>query len=290
MPRINTILTVFIFWLTIAVVPCATAAASSMDTLPRANPVPGGIAVVPLGLAADTPAPEVHLGKSRIMVVKHEGQWHAVAGLPLSLNPGQHPLKIRHQGKVFAESIRVADKKYRTQHLNVDKKHVDLSKEDLARYHREKKVITGAFTTWTDTRTVPGRFQAPTEGPMSDSFGSRRIFNNKPRRPHSGMDIAAPVGTPIIAPAPGTVVATGDFFFNGNTVFLDHGHGLISMYCHMNEIKVKNGDVVATGDLLGTVGKTGRVTGAHLHWTMSLNNARVDPALFLPQEILTGRK
>jgi murein DD-endopeptidase MepM/ murein hydrolase activator NlpD len=158
---------------------------------------------------------------------------------------------------------------------------VEPEKRDLERITREQRRIGAALGKWTDTTPATLRFMLPVEGPMSSPFGLRRFFNEKPRKPHSGLDLAAPEGVPVRAPAAGVISDTGDFFFNGNTVFIDHGQGLVTLYCHLSRIDVKAGQTVAAGETIGAVGKTGRVTGAHLHWSVSLNDARVDPMLFL---------
>ncbi|UCH52509.1 MAG: M23 family metallopeptidase, partial [Pseudomonadota bacterium] len=151
------------------------------------------------------------------------------------------------------------------------------------RIEQDRIVIGRAFASWEDRDVETLRFSPPANGRLSSAFGLRRVFNGQPRAPHSGLDIAAPQGTPVHAPADGVVIETGNYFFNGNTVFLDHGQGLISMFNHLHTIDVGPGTPVARGAQLGTIGVTGRVTGAHLHWTVSLNDTRVDPALFLAE-------
>ena len=251
--------------------------------LPRAEPVPGGVAVIALGEAAH--APRARYAGKRVLVTRDAGQWYAVVGLPLATAPGSHELEVERGGDGGRERIRfgVVDKTYETQRLVIkDQRKVEPNAEDMKRIRAESVRIKKALAQFTEQSEVTADFIWPAEGPTSSPFGLRRFFNDQPRNPHSGLDIAAPEGAEIRAPAPGLVIDTGDFFFNGNTVFVDHGQGLVTMYCHMSRIDVQPGDRVAAGDRLGAVGKTGRVTGAHLHWGVSLNNARVDPLLFLP--------
>ncbi|UCE88134.1 MAG: peptidoglycan DD-metalloendopeptidase family protein [Pseudomonadota bacterium] len=258
-------------------------AGAATATLPRADSVPGGIAIVPLPGATESP-PAVFYGKRRVLTRRNGAHWEAVVGVALSAKPGIHHVSYDNgDGHMQRQEFSVATREYETQHITIkDKRKVEPSAEDLQRIRREKKIITGALATWRDTPRVSLEFLQPLDGRLSSPFGLRRFFNGKPRNPHSGIDIAAPEGTPIVAPADGRILTTGDYFFNGNTLFIDHGQGLVTMYCHMSRIDVKDGQSVKRGAVVGAVGKTGRVTGPHLHWGVSLNNARVDPMLFLP--------
>ena len=175
---------------------------------------------------------------------------------------------------------------YREQRLTVkNQSHVTPDEEQLARIGRERKTIDAALINWRDLPIESVALVTPVPGPRSSSFGLRRFFNDQPRAPHKGMDIAATEGTVIQTPLDGVVTATGDFFFNGKTVIIDHGQGLITMYCHLSEIGVAEGGLVATGDTVGAVGSTGRVTGPHLHFGTYMNGTAVDPALLLSAEI-----
>ncbi|MDF2181476.1 peptidoglycan DD-metalloendopeptidase family protein [Neptuniibacter sp. CAU 1671] len=256
--------------------------------LPKESRVPGGVALLPLKGINTAHLPSTWYRSNRVMVIPSintefadQAKWVAVVGIPLSakITEQQH---VRSEGTSFYFSIQ--DKAYEAQYLTVpNKRHVDPNPEDVARWQRERTKMNKAFVAWSEPSQPVTTFGLPTQGPFSSAFGLKRFFNEQPRKPHSGLDIAAPQGTPITAPAAGIVVDTGEYFFNGNTVIIDHGFGLTTLYCHMSRIDVTEGDQLKPGDIIGAVGKTGRVTGAHLHWSVSLNNTRVDPTLFLSE-------
>ncbi|MCI0506792.1 MAG: peptidoglycan DD-metalloendopeptidase family protein [Gammaproteobacteria bacterium] len=262
--------------------------------LPKAAAVPGGIAIIPLGIESAS-APIVKYNDKRVMVApdpEQKNHWLAITGIPLSARKGKHQLVVETNPKQRIVSFEIKDKKYKTQHVTIkNKRQVNPTGEDLKRIAKEQEEIIASLAQWSESDTVNTAFVIPAKGRLSSPFGLRRYFNKEPRQPHSGIDIAAPEGTPIVAPADGTVITTGDYFFNGNTVFIDHGQGLVTMYCHMSKITVKTGDKVKQGEQIGAIGQTGRVTGPHLHWAVSINDARIDPGLFFDdlQKIANAR-
>ena len=246
---------------------------------PIESNVPGGVVIIPIKTENK---PEVFFYDKKVMVIGENKNWNAIVGIPLKIELGEHKLKVINDGIGANYLFDVVNKDYEKQYITVkNKRHVNPNDEDMLRISKERKLISKAKASWREIDHVPLKFIKPARGPYSSSFGLRRFFNKQPRNPHSGLDIAAEKGTPIIAPAAGIVINTGDYFFNGKTIFLDHGQGLITMYCHMKEISIKEGDFVNVNDMLGTVGSSGRVTGAHLHWSVILNNTTVEPLLFL---------
>jgi murein DD-endopeptidase MepM/ murein hydrolase activator NlpD len=266
--------------LAIAFLALSSAAAWGLE-LPQESAVPGGIKIIRLD-AAGTAMPYVDADGRRALVLQDGSNWVAVIGIPLSAPLGRRQVIVRGANGRQEIDYSVSDKRYASQSLKVAPGQVNLSAADLARVTEEKSRIDHALSHFTEPPPESLHLPQPVPGPRSSSFGMRRIFNGESRNPHSGMDIAAPSGTPVLVPIAGTVVDTGEYFFNGNTVFVDHGRGLISMYCHLSAIDVVPGQRLAAGARIGAVGMTGRATGPHLHWGLSLNRAWVDPALFLP--------
>lgn len=244
--------------------------------------VPGGVGVLDLGPDIP-PRPQVWLQEQPVAVLARQGRWLALVGIPLDTPAG--PLSLRQgpdpaQGSLL--TLQVAPKEYPTQHLRLkDRGQVELSPENKARVAQEHEEIRTLKQHWRDTPHVDTDFVLPVAGRLSGRFGARRFFNGQPRAPHSGLDIAAPRGAPVRTASGGKVLAVADYFFNGLSVFVDHGQGLIGLYCHLDSIAVRPGQWLEKGARIGSVGATGRSTGPHLHWTLVLNGTNVDPELFI---------
>jgi murein DD-endopeptidase MepM/ murein hydrolase activator NlpD len=187
-------------------------------------------------------------------------------------------VQYQREGKVLSHPFEVTEKAYTEQHITLQNREmVNPNPDQLARIREESRRQKALYLRFTEQTLTEGGFILPLEGRISSLFGHRRFFNGQPRNPHSGLDIAAPTGTPVLAPSSGQVILVDDLYYNGKTVFLDHGQGLITMYCHLSEQAVVQGAMVEQRQIIGLVGATGRVTGPHLHWSVSLNGYRVDP-------------
>ncbi|MEO4047584.1 peptidoglycan DD-metalloendopeptidase family protein [Pseudomonas sp. CAU 1711] len=243
------------------------------------KPVPGGVAVLDLGDGQD--APQVRYQGKPVLVIKEDGRrWIAIVGIPLTVAPGEQ--RIEADGRAL--NFRVGARHYREQRITLNnQEQVNPSPANLKRIERELAEQSAAYRQFSPRQPSNLLLDKPVDGPLSSPFGLRRFFNGEERNPHSGLDFAVGAGTPIKAPAAGRVILIGDYFFNGKTVFVDHGQGLISMFCHLSAVSVKPADELPRGAVLGKVGATGRATGPHLHWNLSLNDARVDPAIFIGQ-------
>ena len=246
--------------------------------LVQTEAVPGGVVKFRLNFSSETPPTVMYAGYQAVVIRDQQG-WHAILGIPLSATIGTHTFEFN--GKQI--NFEVRDKAYPTQHVKLnDKRKVNPNAEDMQRITLEKQQISAALSQpwrdWIGDVALP--LQKPVNGKLGNGrFGSRRVFNGQPRQPHTGLDITVAQGTPIRAPADGVVVDVDDYFFNGKTVFLSHGQGVMTMYCHLNDFAVQVGQQVQRGDVLGTVGKTGRATGPHLHWGVWMNHTWVNPEL-----------
>ena len=208
--------------------------------------------------------------------------WEGLVGIDLDVEIREHFLTIVGPATDGAtvrtqHPLAVVSKEFATRHLTVAPEYVTPPDDVIERIQREAARTTKLFNTQTPVAHWRGGFLRPVPGDATSAFGRRSVFNGQARSPHSGADFRAGHGTPVKAPNFGTVVLASDLYFSGNCVIIDHGLGLYSFFAHLSRIGVAEGDAVAPGDLIGDVGATGRVTGPHLHWTVRLNMARVDP-------------
>lgn len=254
-------------------------------SLPKQALVPGGVAIVQLEITSSTAPSVYYLGKRTVVIpnAKKPQQWLAIVGIPLEAELGVNQLEIKTaNGTTKAQSFKIKDKQYKTEYLTIpNKRKVEPSAEDMALIEKEYLETIATYDRWEEQTLKSLGLSLPVKGRKSSPFGLRRIMNNIPKNAHSGLDIAAPLGTKVTCPKDGVVTNIGNYFYSGNIVFVDHGQGFITSYCHLDSVAVKTGQKLRQGDVIGAVGKTGRATGPHLHWSVSLNGVRVDPQLFI---------
>lgn len=218
------------------------------------------------------------------------GTYLAFIGLDLEIATGTYRLELElldpeRVQSVWTQNVTVGYKRFPIQEITVDQNYVTPTDEDNERAEREAATLTEIFSRSTPERYFAGNFLTPIPGIVSSRFGERRIFNKIPKSPHSGADLRARTGTPVRAASAGKVVLVDDLFYQGKTVVLDHGFGIVSYYSHLSTSSVVTGERVLRGGLLGKVGKTGRATGPHLHWAVKVNNARIDPFSLLELDL-----
>lgn len=247
----------------------------------RPESVPGGVAEIAVA-AAGAPRPEVRYGGKLVLLQQRKNGWYALVGLPLDTPVGEQQLDIGPDGQRQPLPFPVSAKAYPIQKLSIkNPKMVNPDEQDLTRINAERERQIAIRSQFRNVPVARTDLSLPASGRLSSRFGLRRVFNGEPRAPHTGLDVAVPAGTPIRAPADGVVSEVGDFYFNGKTVFVDHGQGFVSMVCHLSQASVEVGQPVRRGEALGQSGSSGRATGPHLHWSVYLNGAAVDPALFI---------
>lgn len=242
---------------------------------------PGGIVIVDLDSLASQ-QPIARWNDKPVAVINKGGKALAVVGIPLSVEPGEQTLSVFDSSNEEKQiNFSVGTHAYAEQRLTItNKRKVNPEPLDMVRINAESKRLKIVKNSRAE-RLMTNSFIWPVAGPVSSPFGLRRFFNDQPRRPHGGIDIAAPEGTPIMAAADGVVLDADDYFFNGNSVIIEHGLGLQTFYAHMSRIDVGAGERVSQGQVIGAVGATGRVTGAHLHWSVGLNATWIDPLLVI---------
>jgi murein DD-endopeptidase MepM/ murein hydrolase activator NlpD len=248
--------------------------------------IQGGIFLITVQSTKSIKGIDAEFGRKKVnFYTQPNGKtWMALAGIDLETKTGEYPLEgqivfIDNQTQGLHKTIRVLPGKFPVQHITVEEKYVTLSPEDQRRADEESKKLAIIWETVSAQRLWSGRFLKPIDSQLTSGFGRRRIVNSQPRNPHAGVDFKASAGEPIKAANSGRVMLSANLFFSGNTVVIDHGLGLYTYYAHCASLAVKDSEMVRKGQILGTVGATGRVTGPHLHWSCRLSGARVDPLL-----------
>ncbi len=254
-----------------------------LASIPVKNtPIPGGIAVIDFKTNSTNPTAFYNTTQLYVQRIKDQ-HWQVLVGIPLMEKSGKKTIKVQDT-TTRSFDFEVIEHNYTEQHITLKgkkKKYVNPNLAHMDRIKKERPILSSARKVFSNNTLSTGLFIRPINGVTTSPFGLKRFYNNQPRRPHTGLDYAGDIGAPITAPADGKVILSGEYFFNGNAVFLDHGQGLISVYIHMNKRLAKQGQQIKQGEIIGTIGQTGRATGPHLHWGIYLNQTVVNPNLLM---------
>ena len=221
----------------------------------------------------------------KLATYNHNNKYYLLYGIPYHSQIGSTSLKIKDGLEYFDIKFDIKEKDFKTQYIKVAKKYITPDKNDFERIKKERLKKLKAKSFWYENN-IDLNFVLPVKGVLTGEFGTRRFYNNKEGRFHNGIDIAAKKGTLISAPSAGKVILTGDYYYNGKFVYLDHGKGLKSIFIHLDKILVKHGQLIKKGDFIGKVGSTGVSTGPHLHWSVTLNNAYINPLILTDKSLI----
>ena len=246
------------------------------------TPVPGGIAVIDFKTNHSNPKAFYRTVPLYVQHIKDD-HWQALLGIPLMEKLGKKSITVKDFSSHIFE-FEIKEHAYEEQHITLKgkkKKYVNPTDTHMQRIKKERLALSKPRMTFSTQSLSDGAFTRPVDGVTTGAFGLKRFYNGQARRPHTGLDYAGNTDTAVKAPANGKVLLVGNYFFNGNAIFLDHGQGLVSVYIHLNKHLVKQGQSLKQGEIIGTVGQTGRATGPHLHWGVYLNRTAVDPNLLM---------
>ena len=270
-------------WYLLAAIALGTVTSPALTITTRSRAVaPGEIVVVTITGAAQGSPPRVRaFNRDLPPFAVDDRTWRVLVGIDLDVKPGKHVLTVDAGAEHASQTLVVAPKQFPVRRLTVDEAFVNPPESARARIEEESKLVAAIWSSSPTERQWTGPFERPVPQPANSAFGTRSVFNGEPRSAHGGADFLSPAGTPVKAPNTGRVILVRDLYYSGNTVIIDHGLGLFSFFAHLSETSVTEGQTVTTGTVVGKVGATGRVTGPHLHWTVRVGGARVDPLSLL---------
>lgn len=268
----------------LAAVMSVTVAPTMQITAAARSLQPGEVVVLSIANAGSD-AVRVHAFKKSVPVYRESGIWKAIVGIDLDTKPGEYQVDVESgSGDAIVRAtypLKIAPRVFRTRRLTVNEAFVTPPKSEMPRIEREAALLAATWNASAADRLWTTAFLRPVPQDANSAFGTRSIFNGKPRNAHGGADFLSPAGTPIHSPNAGRIVVARNLYYSGNTVIIDHGLGVFSMLAHLSRIDVHEGDSVTPRQLIGLVGATGRVTGPHLHWAVRIGDARVDPLSLL---------